>query len=82
MEGSYNMWVMKITEEENVAREEMRRDFPGSPVVKNLPFNAKGAGLIPGQGTNIPHTSRAKNQNIKQEQYCNKFNKDESLLIK
>ena len=82
MEGSYNMWVMKITEEENVAREEMRKDFPGSPVVKNLPFNAKGAGLIPGQGTNIPHTSRVKNQNIKREQYCNKFNKDESLLIK
>ena len=70
------MWVIEITEEENVAREEMRRDFLGSPVVKTSPFNAKGAGLIPGQGTKIPYASRAKNENIKQKQYCNKFNKD------
>ena len=30
------------------------RDFPGGPVVKNLPSNAGDAGLIPGQGTKIP----------------------------
>ena len=30
-------------------------DFPGGPVVKNLPYNAGDAGLIPGQGTKIPH---------------------------
>ena len=30
-------------------------DFPGGPVVKNLPCNAKDAGLISGQGTKIPH---------------------------
>jgi len=30
-------------------------EFPGSPVVKNLPSNADGAGLNPGQGgNNIP----------------------------
>ena len=29
-------------------------DFPGSPVVKTLPSNAKDAGSIPGQGTKIP----------------------------
>ena len=52
------------------------RDFPGGPVVKTLPSNAGGAGLIPGWGAKIPHTSRPKNQNIKQKQYCNKFNKD------
>ena len=28
-----------------------------SLVVKNLPFNAGDAGLIPGQGTEIPHTT-------------------------
>ena len=28
-------------------------DFPGSPVVKNLPANAGDTGLIPGQGTKI-----------------------------
>ena len=31
------------------------RDFPGGPVVKNLPSNAGDAGLIPGQGPKIPH---------------------------
>ena len=29
-------------------------DFHGSPVVKTLPSNAEGTGLIPGQGTKIP----------------------------
>ena len=31
------------------------RDFPGGPVVKNLPYNAGDTGSIPGQGTKIPH---------------------------
>ena len=48
-------------------------DFPGGPGVKTSPSNAGGAGLIPGQGVKIPHTSWPKNQNIKQKQYCNKF---------
>ena len=33
------------------------RDFPGGPVVKNPPSNAGDAGLIPGQGTKIPHAA-------------------------
>ena len=33
------------------------RDFPGGPVVKNLPYNAGDMGLIPGQGTKIPHAA-------------------------
>ena len=33
------------------------RDFPGGPMVKNLPCNAEEAGLIPGQGTRIPHAT-------------------------
>ena len=45
-------------------------------MVKTSPFNAGCAGSIPGWGANIPHDSRPKNQNIKQKQYCNKFNKD------
>ena len=49
--------------------------FSGSPVVKTLPSNAGGAELIPDQGTKIPHALWPKNQNIKQKQYCNKFNK-------
>ena len=35
----------------------MLRDFPGGPVVKNLPSNAGDAGLIPGQGTKIPRAT-------------------------
>ena len=52
------------------------RDFPGGPVVKTLPSSAGGVGLIPDWGTKIPHALRPRNQNIKQKQYCNKFNKD------
>ena len=52
------------------------RDFLGSPVVKTLPSNAGGVGSIPGWGAKIPHASGPKNQNIKQKQDCNKFNKD------
>ena len=33
------------------------RDFPGDPVVKNPPSNAGDVGLIPGQGTKVPHDS-------------------------
>ena len=31
---------------------------------------------IPDQGAKIPHAAQPKNPNIKQKQYCNKFNKD------
>ena len=31
------------------------RDFPGGPVVKKPPSNARDAGLIPGWGTKLPH---------------------------
>ena len=33
------------------------RDFPGGSVVENLPCNAGVMGLIPGQGTKIPHAT-------------------------
>ena len=45
-------------------------DFPGGP-----PPNVGDAGLILGWGTEIPHASWPKNQNIKYKQYGNKFNK-------
>ena len=41
----------------------------------HLPLQGN-AGLIPGEGIKIPHASQPENQNIKQKQYCNKFNKD------
>ena len=34
------------------------KDFPGGPMVKNLPCNAGDAGFIPGRGTEIPHAVR------------------------
>ena len=62
------------------------RDFPGGSLVKTSPSNVGGIGSIPGQGIKIPHASRPKNQNIKenkqtnkqtkQKQYGNKLNKD------
>ena len=36
----------------------MYMDFPDGPVVKNSPHNAGDVGLIPGQGTKIPHAAR------------------------
>ena len=35
----------------------LTRDFPGGPVVKDLPFNAGEVDLNAGQGTKIPHAS-------------------------
>ena len=36
----------------------MKGNFPGGPLVKNLPCNAGNVGLIPGLETKIPQTSR------------------------
>ena len=51
-------------------------------VVKTSPSNEGGAGSIPGRGAKIPHTSWAKNQNIKQkndQQQLRGFKKTRSL---
>ena len=45
-------------------------------MAETLPSSAGGAGSIPGQGAGLPHASWPKSQNMKQRQYCNKFNKD------
>ena len=45
-------------------------------MVKTSPSNAGGTGSTPGRGAKIPQASQPKNQNIKQKQYCNRFNKD------
>ena len=50
--------------------------FPGCPVVNTLPSNAGGMSSIPGQRSNILPASWPRNQNVKQKQCCNKFNKD------
>ena len=39
-------------------RELQLKDFPGGPVVKNLPSNARGVGLFPGPGrSHIPQSN-------------------------
>ena len=43
-------------------------------MVKTLPSNARGTGLIPSQGAKIPYALWPKNQNIKQKQYYNELN--------
>ena len=39
-------------------RTKQSQDFPGGPMVKNLPCNAEDVGSIPGWGTRIPHAVR------------------------
>ena len=51
-------------------------DFPGSAVVKISPSNAGDASWIPVEGAKIPCAPWPENQNVKQKQYYNKFNKD------
>ena len=45
-------------------------DFPGGPVVKILPSNARNVGSILGRGTKIPHVSQPekKKKNINKRQ--------------
>lgn len=47
-------------------------------MVKTSLSNSGGESSIPGWGSGIPHASqpKKKKQNIKQEQYCHKFNKE------
>ena len=45
-------------------------------MVKTSTSNAGDVDLIPGQGAKILHASWPEKQNVKQKQYCNKFNKD------
>ena len=45
-------------------------DFPGSPVVKNLPCNAGDGGSSPGWGTGISYASRATKPCIASTEPC------------
>ena len=49
-------------------------------MVKTSLSSAGVAGSIPGWGAKISHALGPKNQNIKQKQYCNKFNKDLKMV--
>ena len=54
-----------------------RENFLGGPAFKTSPSNAGVSGLIPGWEAKISHASWPKKKETeKQEQRCNKFNKD------
>ena len=42
----------------NLYLNEYRWDFPGGPVVKNMPRNARSVGSVPGRGTKVTHALR------------------------
>ena len=48
---------MLKTNKQTHKREERRGYFSPGPGVENLPSNAGDMGLIPGQGTKIPHVA-------------------------
>ena len=52
-----NYWVKKKKKKKNTIH---IRDFPEGPMIKTSPFNAEGAGLIPGRGAKNPHGLLAK----------------------
>ena len=49
--------VTTVENSMEVPQKTKTRDFPGSPVVKNLPCEAGDLGSIPGWGTMIPHAT-------------------------
>ena len=53
-----NQWKDKQREEEGILiplKNRNSMDFPGGPVVKTLPFRARGSDSISGWKTKIPH---------------------------
>ena len=44
-----------LMKEKDTLKTDQVRDFPGGPVVKNLPASAGDTGSSPGLGTKIPH---------------------------
>ena len=50
-------WVMLADAVMGCLRKTEPRDFPGGPVVKNLPSNAGDTGSASGRGTKIPHAA-------------------------
>ena len=47
-------------------------DFPGGPVVKNLPCNAGDQGSIPGRGPKVPHAMQplSPHATVRESDHC------------
>ena len=52
-EGKLICWAAEDFPNAVSTQEMTPGDFPGGPIVKNLPFNAGDVGWVPGQGTKI-----------------------------
>ena len=72
--ASWYWWLLKEHRRRNI-KWHWGGDFPVRPVVKTLPSNGGGEGLIPDWGAKIPHALWPKNQNIIWKQNYNKFDK-------
>ena len=58
LERNNTNWVDGVNEREVISYiKTTLLDLLGGPVVKNPPYNARDMGLIPHQGTNIPHAT-------------------------
>ena len=49
--------IYNINYKNTLCLKSIGQNFSGGPMVKNPPSNAGGIGLIPGQGTKIPHST-------------------------
>ena len=72
----FSVWVVLLC----FSSKHSNRNFHGGPVVKTLPSDAGGVGSIPSPGANIPYALWPKNQNVKQKQCRNKYNKDFKMV--
>ena len=54
------------------------KELPCRSTDEDFTLQCRGLGSIPGWRAKIPHApvAKNKNKNIKQKQYCKKFNKD------
>ena len=59
---------------ERLTKNEPSQDFPGDPGVKNPPSTPGDAGLIPGQGTNIQHTTGWLSLHASTKTQCSQIN--------
>lgn len=56
--------------------QDVNRDFPDCSLVKTPPSMQEVRVQSLSLGTKIPYASQPKIQDIRQQQYCNKFNED------
>ena len=73
-----------LTREENLLTSNFTnfRYIPGGPVVGSLPSTAGDMGLIPGQGTKIPHAVEQLSPHTPTQTQCSKNNSSKTLQLR